>query len=195
MKAIQTGFRNELFKSRLEAKWAVFFYCLGIEYVYEPEGFTNGRDKYLPDFYLPKVKSTHHDEGSVYLEIKPRSYAKTEVTNGNASKWFTKPLVLCVGSPIECLGEDYGDNESPYITGSGIWDNYHRLAYCYNCGTAQFRYDKYLLDCHKCCNNSDMHFGGEVVRILAYAAHNAEFKQGGRVEVYLPHKNKKYRIS
>jgi hypothetical protein len=49
---------------RLEARWAVFYDALGIEWRYEPEGFDLGEHGwYLPDFYLPEHKS--------WIEIKP----------------------------------------------------------------------------------------------------------------------------
>lgn len=54
IKAIETHYNGYKFRSRLEARWAVFFDEAGIEYQYEPEGFTNGKDCYLPDFYLPE---------------------------------------------------------------------------------------------------------------------------------------------
>jgi hypothetical protein len=53
MKAIETVYKGYRFRSRLEARWAVFFDALGIEWQYEPEGFelSNGT-RYLPDFHL-----------------------------------------------------------------------------------------------------------------------------------------------
>lgn len=63
IKAIETVYNGYRFRSRLEARWAVFFDAMHIEYVYEPEGFI-GFDNipYLPDFYLPEEK--------VYVEVK-----------------------------------------------------------------------------------------------------------------------------
>ena len=52
--AIQTKYAGHLFRSRLEARWAVFFDVLGIPWKYEHEGYEVGGHKYLPDFYLPK---------------------------------------------------------------------------------------------------------------------------------------------
>lgn len=63
IKAIETTYKGYRFRSRLEARWAVFFDTVGIKYEYETEGFTNGQDCYLPDFYLP-------DE-DMYVEVKP----------------------------------------------------------------------------------------------------------------------------
>lgn len=54
IKAIPTRYKGYHFRSRLEARWAVFFDALGIEYQYEPQGFeSKSGSKYLPDFYLP----------------------------------------------------------------------------------------------------------------------------------------------
>jgi hypothetical protein len=58
IQAIETKYKGYRFRSRLEARWAVFFDALGIEWEYEKEGFTNGEgDYYLPDFFLPKTKT------------------------------------------------------------------------------------------------------------------------------------------
>lgn len=50
MQAIEVRYKGFRFRSRLEARWAVFFDALGIEYEYEPEGFRRGDILYLPDF-------------------------------------------------------------------------------------------------------------------------------------------------
>lgn len=51
IKAIEVEYDGHKFRSRLEARWAVFFNALGVDYEYEPEGFElpSGK-KYLPDF-------------------------------------------------------------------------------------------------------------------------------------------------
>lgn len=65
MKAIETHYNGYRFRSRLEARWAVFFDHLGIEYQYEPEGFVlSDGTMYLPDFWLPSIR------GGCYMEIK-----------------------------------------------------------------------------------------------------------------------------
>jgi hypothetical protein len=48
---IPTRYGGYLFRSRLEAKWAVFFDLLRVKWEYEPEGFVlPGNVHYLPDF-------------------------------------------------------------------------------------------------------------------------------------------------
>ena len=53
IKPIQTIYKGYKFRSRLEARWAVFFDALNIPYEYEKEGFDLDGVWYLPDFYLP----------------------------------------------------------------------------------------------------------------------------------------------
>lgn len=66
IKPIETYYNGYRFRSRLEARWAVFFDSLGIPYLYEPEGFVlpNG-DWYLPDFYLPDCKQFFEVKGTI----------------------------------------------------------------------------------------------------------------------------------
>lgn len=68
IKAIETEYKGYKFRSRLEARWAVFFEALGFDWEYEPEGFelSNGQ-WYLPDF---RVKSIHGF--TTWYEIKPK---------------------------------------------------------------------------------------------------------------------------
>ena len=56
IKAIETEYNGYRFRSRLEARWAVFFDALDIPYYYEPEGFDLDGMRYLPDFYLPDIE-------------------------------------------------------------------------------------------------------------------------------------------
>lgn len=52
--AIETRYAGHVFRSRLEARWAVFFDELKIEWQYELQGFVVDGSRYLPDFYLPR---------------------------------------------------------------------------------------------------------------------------------------------
>lgn len=52
IKAIETRYAGCRFRSRLEARWAVFFDTLGVPWEYEPEGFVVEGTPYLPDFRL-----------------------------------------------------------------------------------------------------------------------------------------------
>lgn len=68
IKPIETSYAGCRFRSRLEARWAVFFDQADIKWQYEPQGYQVGPDNdrrpYLPDFWLP-------DPG-VWVEVKGR---------------------------------------------------------------------------------------------------------------------------
>lgn len=71
IQAIQTSYKGYRFRSRLEARWAVFFDAMGLDWRYEHQGYSlphaapNG---YLPDFQIFSRK----DVGlSYFVEIKP----------------------------------------------------------------------------------------------------------------------------
>lgn len=63
IKAIETVYKGYRFRSRLEARWAVFFDQLGIRWEYERQGYDLGGVRYLPDFWIP--------EKNLHLEVKP----------------------------------------------------------------------------------------------------------------------------
>jgi hypothetical protein len=53
--AIATEYKGHQFRSRLEARWAVFFDAMGLEWQYEPQGYEFGGERYLPDFFVKKI--------------------------------------------------------------------------------------------------------------------------------------------
>lgn len=69
IKAIETEYAGCRFRSRLEARWAVAFDHLGIEWEHEPEGFETSAGRYLPDFRLNGNKITPGWSG--WFEVKP----------------------------------------------------------------------------------------------------------------------------
>ena len=71
MKAIQTSYKGYRFRSRLEARWAIFFETLKIKFEYEPEGYDLGAgERYLPDFWLPDLH--------IFVEVKPEKPLRIE---------------------------------------------------------------------------------------------------------------------
>jgi hypothetical protein len=64
IRPIETCYKGYRFRSRLEARWAVFLDALGVPWQYEPLGFDLGGVRYLPDFWLPKIRT--------WLEITER---------------------------------------------------------------------------------------------------------------------------
>lgn len=93
MKPIETRYRGWRFRSRLEARWAVFFDALGAEWVYEPEGFDLGvAGWYLPDFWLPQVR--------MWAEVKPEWPPRNEQVKCSVlAHQSGYPCLLLVGVP------------------------------------------------------------------------------------------------
>lgn len=67
---IETVYKGYRFRSRLEARWAVFYDALGIEWLYEHEGYNLNGIPYLPDFYIPHL--------DCFIEIKGQAPTKEE---------------------------------------------------------------------------------------------------------------------
>lgn len=99
IKAIETEYNGYRFRSRLEARWAVFFDAAKIRYEYEPEGFEiDDGERYLPDFYLPQYQ--------LYIEIKPSSLDKNqrEIAEEKCRKFrdiIGKAIFISNGDPSE----------------------------------------------------------------------------------------------
>jgi hypothetical protein len=126
IKAIDTYYNGNYFRSRLEARWAVCFELFDIRYEYELEGFelSNGV-KYLPDFYLPafdahvEIKPEYQFPKRVYdRDLTPNDVGCHEDFN---KKWVPfsehKTLIIVVGvpgrsSPLKLVPELYKYNET-----------------------------------------------------------------------------------
>jgi len=52
IKAIETVYKGYRFRSRMEARWAVFFDEIGVVWEYEKEGYDFDGIHYLPDFWI-----------------------------------------------------------------------------------------------------------------------------------------------
>src|SRR5258707_1305831 len=91
MQPIETNYRGYRFRSRLEARWAVFFDALHIVWDYETQGFElAGGERYLPDFFLPGLES----ESGMYVEVKP---------DGSRGSDFRKAIRFACGQDVPVL--------------------------------------------------------------------------------------------
>ena len=115
IKPIETIYKGYRFRSRLEARWAVFFDALGIEYEYEPEGYEfDDGTRYLPDF---KIRSY-----PIFVEIKPiepdKEYRKRLE---NFSIKVEHAVLLIWGSPGDQVMELFCFDEAT-STGGVLWN-------------------------------------------------------------------------
>lgn len=92
MKKLKIKYNEYSFKTKTEAKWAVYFETLGIKFQYEDYGFDLGNMNYLPDMYLPEL--------GMWVEIKGRDLNDYEEEKAKRLCIETKqPVLLLEGDP------------------------------------------------------------------------------------------------
>jgi len=93
MNAIPTDYHGYRCRSRLEARWIVFFEHMGIDFLYEPEGFEfEDGTRYLPDFYLPQIR--------FWAEVKPAEFTAEELHKAESLvRASHRNLLMLVGPP------------------------------------------------------------------------------------------------
>ncbi len=120
IQAIPTRYKGWFFRSRLEARWAVFFESMEIEFVYEigPTRLTESI-VYLPDFYFPCL--------DWYAEVKPFAFTPEE-------RWKVDALVQQTGQGCLLLPgpPDYRDYTGITRLGNEISNNEYRLDIYHN---------------------------------------------------------------
>lgn len=123
IKAIRTTYKGTEFRSRTEARWAVFFEKAGIPWIYEREGYQLPSGWYVPDFWL--------SDQSIWWEVKGKEPSAkeialaTELAAGDEHKVF-----IAVGSPGE-----QDDSAGAYLLDGGEgWDVSQQWAECLVCG-------------------------------------------------------------
>jgi hypothetical protein len=96
IKPIQTLYKGYRFRSRLEARWAVFLDAIQANWTYEPEGYELSAGWYLPDFFVEYSPSfsANMNVGSrgVHIEVKPHEPTQHE-----------QSLLLCLAKQTNCM--------------------------------------------------------------------------------------------
>ena len=125
MKAIETIYNGYRFRSRLEAKWAVFFDALGIPYEYEKEGYDLDGTHYLPDFWLPVQQR--------WIEIKGQEPTAEELRKVDLLECGTGyPSCLFWGLPGDNFGWAFFTCAHPGGAGKSFWE-YAKWRECLIC--------------------------------------------------------------
>lgn len=92
MKAIETVYKGYNFRSRVEARWAVFLDALGWNWEYEREGFEfEDGTRYLPDFFIPRINT--------WIEVKGQEPTEEEIKKCKMLSRKCCYVMLVVGIP------------------------------------------------------------------------------------------------
>lgn len=137
VKAIDTYYNGYKFRSRLEARWAVFFDAIGVKYEYEPEGLLlHDGTKYLPDFYLPQFKcyfEVKRNPGNIWRSCLPDdpefAEAIRKIRSGMENDEWAG--IICFGDPYDhtmfIFCQEYNDSSGGSYDGMpvvfGHWIN------------------------------------------------------------------------
>ncbi|MFH1691514.1 MAG: hypothetical protein ABIC68_02950 [Candidatus Omnitrophota bacterium] len=160
MEAIETAYKNYKFRSRLEARWAVFFDSLGVKFEYEKEGFKLGK-YYLPDFFLPEIRK------GVWIEVKPDIISKKDIKANrliyNLAQHTGCDSMLVKGEPI--LAIETGPSDAP-----GAWDG---SAYwmCFGKDHPGGEDGPYVFCVCPWCGKVGIEFDGRGARVCGYKKH------------------------
>lgn len=102
LKAIETKYAGRKFRSRVEARWAVFFEHLKLRWDYEAEGYDLDGEFYLPDFILPDLK--------LYIEVKGVEPNEDDIRKAKklAQQSSYRGVVIAVGQPADQKLKLYG---------------------------------------------------------------------------------------
>lgn len=207
IKAIETVYNGYRFRSRTEARWAVFFDACGLPYEYEKEGYHLQSGWYLPDFYVPKKVSRRGTDG-VFLEVKGEM--PTNFTREKDLVMATgKDLFVLVGHPgfTEIAGSSCADSLRPtysvvavfpfieelegeqslFLQGPWVFQDtpyndgsWYRWAVCPDCGCTGIAFCNEHLPCGGCTHNhSAFHTqDGEQTVSFMRRAQQARFEHG-----------------
>lgn len=137
---IPTTYRGVEFRSRLEARWAVFFDELGIRWLYEHEGYKLADGTcYLPDFWAPTL--------ATFFEVKPAAPSDEEETRCRLLAEGTgHRVILLVGAPGAWLDDGgwYRDPSQMFLPGPDggcDWDLNYLPCECPHCGRIDWQFD------------------------------------------------------
>lgn len=145
---IQTYYKGYKFRSRLEARWAVFFDTLGIKYEYEPEGYVLNNGKwYLPDFKFFNVYLRNKQSKNLYVEIKADNKLAEDVADTNILN-FDYDIIVFGNQPFFHIWPNgpYDVEYGGFQSGINGFDNYMFFWKCERCGTIKIE------NCHSSGN-------------------------------------------
>lgn len=169
--AIPTEYNGIMYRSRTEARWAVFFHEAKVPFTYEAEGFDMDGVRYLPDFWLPV--------GKIWFEVKPFAPLPQEIRRGLDLAKATRRMVFIAP------GEPRGGINLYALSPSGKMQEEWKFAYAHEEGVGYICDN--LWDCNysikiaNVTNPAGMYGGiGPDDELNQAGEHQFPWRQGGR---------------
>lgn len=126
--SIDTAYHGRLFRSRIEARWAVFLNALGVAWEYERQGYPLRSGPYLPDFWLPRQEA--------WLEIKGEPPSAREASLARELAGHTGAAVYLFFGDVDAAVR--GLNDGGYVYRPDGTRGDHRLWHeCPRCQTVR----------------------------------------------------------
>ena len=161
MQAIETEYAGYRFRSRLEARWAVFFSELGLDFEYEKEGYQlswytrDGVFWYLPDFWIPSWNA--------FVEIKGEAPTDDELEKCQALRdedygRKSKKVIIFIGDPMSQKGVWFYNTHTDTAP---MWETREiELRQCSNCDAVWacsrgYEEDRFMLKAGERCTEKD----------------------------------------
>lgn len=121
MKAIETHYNGYRFRSRTEARWAVFFDTLEMDWKYENEGYIlKDGVRYLPDFWLPDLDLWVEIKGEEPSDKDWEKIYKLRVESG-------KDVLVLIGQPRVRFTHPLSDRLEAAYEGKLLLSSFNRL--------------------------------------------------------------------
>ncbi len=134
LQPLQTTYAGIKYRSRSEARWAVFFDSLNLAYSYEMEGFDLGADVlYLPDFWLPALDAWLEVKGGEPIDDECEKAHRLSVASG-------KPVYVFFGGMANPLS-DAGPVTCYAFFPDGSADHGFLWCECSVCGTLGIEFE------------------------------------------------------
>ena len=158
IQSIDTVYDGYRFRSRLEAKWAMFFNEAGIEYSYEPKGIKTSYGWYLADFFIPSMDLWIDVKGNA--EAEPFALNKlAEICEEGQRGAIIENIPLVKNNSINPFESKDFKLQHNVTFGEGTEDGLYLFCSCIKCGAYGFEYEGRSARIECGCDHSDISNG------------------------------------
>lgn len=145
-RSLETNYNGIVYRSRLEARWAVFFDAMNVRVAYEPEGYKLQSGCYLPDFLIRKQPRFPEP---LWIEVKgvPTKLDYDLLGELVMHTGISGTMLFDVPDPYNTSDWSHGQDEIVRYTKDNFdgetslgWDSGYLFCQCLYCGAVGFEY-------------------------------------------------------